>query len=106
MMWMELWRDEGGAILSSELTLLSVLTVLGMTTGMTAMRDSVTTQLAETAGSVVSIDPSYRYTGLRYTGPINGSSATVNGSAYVSTVGGEAGSDYHAATVLSAVEPK
>ena len=36
-----LWLDEGGAVLSTELILLLVITVIGMVVGLTALRDAV-----------------------------------------------------------------
>ena len=47
-----LWRDEGGAILTTELILIMVLTVIGMIVGLTALRDAVDYQLADLAAAI------------------------------------------------------
>ncbi len=60
-------RDEQGAVLSTELILVSIVAVIGMITGLASMRDSMVSELSDIAGSVQSINQSYSYTGSRYT---------------------------------------
>ena len=64
----QLWMDEGGAVLSTELILIMVLTVIGMIVGLTALRDAVDYQLADLAGAIANIDVSYSWEGLEYKG--------------------------------------
>lgn len=61
-----LWLDEGGAVLSTELILLLVITVIGMVVGLTALRDAVDGQLGDLAGAIAAIDPAYAVSGICY----------------------------------------
>jgi hypothetical protein len=88
----KLWLDEGGALLSVELILLIVITVIGISVGMVVLRDAVVTAFQDVSAALNSMDPSFSLDGLVYESTsINstGSSATVSGSAYdsVTTVG-------------------
>jgi hypothetical protein len=85
-----LWLDEGGAILSTELILILVITVIGLITGLVALRDSVDLQLADLAGAIAAIDVSYAWDGTAYTCAetcgLSGSAAAVAGSSYKANV--------------------
>jgi hypothetical protein len=86
-----LWLDEGGAILSTELILILVITVIGLITGLVALRDAVDLQLTDLAGAIAAIDPSYSWDGMMYVNavPSSGimaSTAKVAGSKYVANV--------------------
>ena len=61
-----LWMDEGGAILTTELILIMVLTVIGLIVGLTALRDAVDYQLADLAAAIAAIDVSYSWSGIAY----------------------------------------
>jgi len=82
----KLWLDEGGALLSVELILLIVITVIGITVGMVVLRDAVVAEFQDVAAAIDSIDPGYGWAGLTYTddNSIGSSSAYVDGSAYSS----------------------
>jgi hypothetical protein len=76
----KLWLDEGGALLSVELILLVVITVIGITVGMVVLRDAVVCEFQGLAAAVNSIDSGYGWAALVYTGETSG--AYVNGSIY------------------------
>jgi len=76
----KLWLDEGGALLSVELILLVVITVIGISVGMVVLRDAVVTQFQSLAGAVESVDTGYAWGALEYSGAND--SAYVNGSVY------------------------
>jgi hypothetical protein len=75
-----LWLDEGGALLSVELILLMVITVIGISVGLVVLRDAVVSELQIVASAVNSIDPGYAWGSLEYVGVTSG--AFVNGSAF------------------------
>jgi hypothetical protein len=80
----KLWMDEGGALLSVELILLVVITVIGITVGMVVLRDAVVSEYQSLAAAVNSIDTGYGWSYLEYAG--TNSSAYVNGSVYLSSL--------------------
>ena len=75
-----LWLDEGGAVLSVELILLIVITVIGVSVGMVVLRDAIVTEFQDLAAAVNSIDTGYAWRALQYTGAND--TAFVNGSYY------------------------
>lgn len=54
-----LWRDEMGAIISSELVMVVTILVIGMIAGLTGVRDAVVTELTDVADAVGNFDQSY-----------------------------------------------
>ncbi len=54
-----LWQDEHGFIVSSELIFVATLLVIGMVTGLTTIRDQVLGELADVADAVSELDQSY-----------------------------------------------
>ncbi len=109
-----LWLDEGGAVLSTELILLMVVAVIGVTVGMVALRDSVAAKLVELSAAVATIDPGYGFGGIEYYADPSTSSSPdsgwVAGSSYESTMASVAdfgNGDFEPAVVLEseAVEP-
>lgn len=72
-----LWKEEDGAIVSSEIVVVTVLLVLGMIVGLQAVREAVVTELADFAGAIGSINQSYSFAG------INGHHSSTAGSAWV-----------------------
>ncbi len=62
----KLWLDEGGAILSTELILIMVILVIGLTVGMVALRDAVVEKLTELSAAVYAIDTGYGWGGILY----------------------------------------
>ena len=60
-----LWKEQDGAIISSELVLVGTMLVIGMVTGISAVQTAVVTELADTASAIGSINQSYSYGGVR-----------------------------------------
>ncbi len=75
-----LWMDEGGAVLSVELLLLVVILVIGLITGLVALRDAVVTQLGELALAVAAVDTTFAFDGLLYTESVDGGLNTGTGT--------------------------
>ena len=71
-----LWLDEGGAVLSSELILLTVILVIGLSVGMVAVRDAIDSQFVELALSIAAIDTSFSYDGITYEETLDGTGTT------------------------------
>ena len=60
----KLWNDEAGAVLSAELVMVATILVIGMTVGLSAVRNSVVTELADLGQAISEIDQSYSYSGV------------------------------------------
>ncbi len=58
-----LWNDESGAIVSTEIVLVITILGIGMVVGLAAVRNSVTTELADVAQAVANVNQSYSYSG-------------------------------------------
>lgn len=61
----KLWHDQTGFIVSVELVLLATVILLGLLTGMTAIRDSVISEMSDVAGAVQDLNQGYRIYGTR-----------------------------------------
>lgn len=61
----KLSADDRGFIVSVELVLLATVILLGLLTGMTAIRDSVISEMSDVAGAVQDLNQSYRIYGVR-----------------------------------------
>ena len=59
-----LWNDDNGFIVSAELVLVATIVVIGMITGLAAIRKDVTSELTEVGQAIAAIDQSYSYSGL------------------------------------------
>lgn len=59
-----LWNEEAGAILSAELMLVASVLVIGVIAGLTSLRDSVVSELADVAQALANINQSYSYSGV------------------------------------------
>ena len=57
----KLWNDQGGFILSTEAMILWTIVVLGMVTGLVAVRDASVTELTEVANTILTFNQSYNY---------------------------------------------
>ncbi len=58
----QLWNDCDGGILSTELLLVSSVLVAGLSTGLTSVRDAVTSEFNDVAHSIQNLNQSYLYT--------------------------------------------
>ena len=66
------WREEDG-VLSFEWTLLVILLVFGIVSGLCAARDGIIDELSDQAEAILAFDQSYTFSGV---GPIPASSFT------------------------------
>lgn len=73
---MRLWRDEAGFVVSTELVLIATIVVIGLVTGLTAVRDAVVEELADVAAAVGEVNQSYSF------GQITGHCSSTAGSLF------------------------
>lgn len=59
----DLWKDESGAVVTSELVLLGTVGVLGATVGLNQVSDALNGELQDVASAVRSLDQSYHVPG-------------------------------------------
>ncbi len=60
----KLWNDETGAVLSAEIILVLTILICGLVIGWTAVRDAITTELADVGQAVGSLNQSYSFSGV------------------------------------------
>ncbi|MDA1213417.1 MAG: hypothetical protein O2955_12950 [Planctomycetota bacterium] len=72
----KLWSDDAGFVVTSELILVGTVLVIGLTIGLTSLRDQVVQELADLAISIGSVNESYSYSG------ITGHTSSVAGSIF------------------------
>ncbi|GIX03944.1 MAG: hypothetical protein KatS3mg113_0950 [Planctomycetaceae bacterium] len=61
---MQLWQDEAGFVVSSELILISTIAVLGLITALATVRDQVTTELADVADALSVVNQSFSWSAV------------------------------------------
>lgn len=93
-----LWTDESGSIITSELVLVSTILVVGLVSSLTAMRDAFIAEMTDLTAGIASIDQSFAIGGTQ---SLDGSAYTA-GSLFVDE--GAAASRPHAATCLVTVQ--
>jgi len=76
-MILSLWNDEAGFIISAELILIATILVIGMVVGLQTIRETVTTEMADVAAAIGSLNQSYNF------GGITGHNSSVAGSSFV-----------------------
>lgn len=67
-----LWQDELGAILSTEIVLVAVVAVIGLVVGLASVRDSMVSELADVGGSMQELNQSFSITGSCYERDVDG----------------------------------
>ena len=72
----QLWKDDAGFIVSTELVLVATILVIGLIVGLTTVRDQVVQELGDMALAIGSVNMSYAYTGVM------GHTSAVAGSDY------------------------
>lgn len=75
-MFLSLWNDEAGFIVSAELVLVASLLVMGMVVGLQTVRDAVITELADTATAIGQLNQSYSFGGA------TGHASSIAGSSF------------------------
>jgi Flp pilus assembly pilin Flp len=63
-MMKQLWNDEAGAVLSAELVIVATILVIGMITGLTAVRDAIVTELADVGQAISQLNQTYYFGGV------------------------------------------
>lgn len=58
------WIEDHGAILSAEVMLIASVLVIGVIAGLSSLRDSVVTELADLAQALANLNQSYSYSGV------------------------------------------
>lgn len=58
---MRLWRDQAGFVVSTEMVLVATIVVVGLITGLTTVRDQLSTELADLADAISEVDQSYSF---------------------------------------------
>jgi Flp pilus assembly pilin Flp len=61
----KIWNDEGGALISVEWVFVATILVLGVTVGLTAVRNAVNSELAEAANAFSALNQSYSFSGQK-----------------------------------------
>jgi len=70
----QLWHDQGGFIVSTELILLTTTVIIGLVVGTASVRDSITSEISDVAGSVQDFNQCYSFNGvLGHSGSTHGS---------------------------------
>jgi Flp pilus assembly pilin Flp len=58
---LRLWKDDGGALIAAEWAIVSTILVLGVITGLVAVRNAVNSELVEFANALMSMDHGFSY---------------------------------------------
>ena len=66
------WNEEVGAVVSAEIMLAATILVLGAIVGLTSVRDSIPTELADVGQAFANINQSYCYSGTSGHGASSG----------------------------------
>ncbi len=88
----KLWADDCGSLIATEWVFVATILVLGVITGLVAVRQAVTTELEEFANAVLSLNQSYSFSGLTNCASSTAGSAArdVNDSIPIRNVGATA----------------
>ena len=73
----QLWADEAGFVVSSELVLVATMLVLGMIVGLTSLRNQVVQELGDLAVAIGNFEQSYQFSS------VIGHTASTAGSMFV-----------------------
>ena len=58
-----LWADDGGALIATEWVFVATILILGIITGLIAVRQAVISELTEFANALMALDQSYSFAG-------------------------------------------
>jgi Flp pilus assembly pilin Flp len=75
-MFLRLWQDEAGFVVSSELVLIATILVIGMVVGLHTVRNAVVQELGDVAMAIGAINQTYSFAGA------TGHSSSTAGSQY------------------------
>jgi len=85
-MFARLWNDDAGFIVSAELLFIATILLIGLVTGLVAVRNAVVTELIEVANAIQSLDQSYSYLGISVCGNMSTAGSSYADNAYVELV--------------------
>jgi len=60
---LRLWNEDSGAVVSAEILLVASILVIGVIVGLSSVRDSVVTELADVAQAIANVNQSYSFSG-------------------------------------------
>src|SRR5262245_30491998 len=63
-MMLKLWNDDCGALIATEWVFVATILVLGIITGLVAVRQAVISELTEFANAVLSLNQSFSFAGM------------------------------------------
>lgn len=105
----QFWLDESGVVLSTELILLMTMLVIGLVTGMTALKTAVDVKLADVGGAIGALDSSFGFTGTTFTPQTvtstADSTAFTNGTEFLSDAASNADTDRFGVGGLTVLSP-
>jgi hypothetical protein len=61
--WLNLWKDDCGALLATEWVVLASIIVLGVVPGLIAIRNGLLHEMNDVSNATMSLDQSYEFTG-------------------------------------------
>lgn len=99
-----LWKDECGAIVSTELVLVITILGIGMIVGLTTLRNAVVSELADTANAVNNVNQSYSYAGRTGHDSASAGSVFTDQTDYCDANDDAAGSDAQCVAVLAGTD--
>ncbi len=73
----QLWQDDAGFVVSTELVLIASILVIGMIVGLATVRDQVVQELGDIGLAIGQLNQSYSFSG------VSGHTATTAGSSFV-----------------------
>lgn len=62
------WNDEAGFVVTVEMILVATVLVIGLVAGLTVLRDSVLSELSDTAQAFGAVDQSFGVSGAKFDG--------------------------------------
>ena len=62
-LWSRLWSDDQGALIATEWVFVATILILGIITGLVAVRQAVISELTEFANAVMALSQSYSFAG-------------------------------------------
>jgi hypothetical protein len=74
--WLALWRDDVGLVLSAELVFVATIGAIGMLVGLSAYRDGIVAELADNARAVGQVNQSYNLQ-VNSSGPVTTDTSSV-----------------------------
>jgi hypothetical protein len=72
------WSDDGGALIATEFLFLATILVIGLTVGVTAVRNAVNAEMTELANSILALNQGYTIAGQQTCGAFTDGSAVID----------------------------